>query len=337
MSFLLNRAASTFGTPAASSSSRTGQTLFSADDEEEEGTGQTGRRTYSRDDDEDDDDELEAAFGDSHRSSGPQHSRNGTGDGSMRDEADDEAQELLGNTSHHQGTSQSDTGLPIASGSGSHSPRPRYSRNNTNTTLGDQSTLSTGGYDFEADPYERMIAAAPSRRDGSSHDLRGNRRNSRRSDRRQRRADRRASRRANTAVAASSFLSMLTSHLPLPARFRQYGLLNSSSNGNSSSTRRGDGNTNADDDDEDDDEDDDDDNWIMPPQSSMPGVFGGGTKNDGVFSNMTAKPGVGRGAREGHDILGGDDEAPEKEIPPVRSHFSAIELGDELICHDFGC
>lgn len=317
MSFLLNRASSAY------SNNLSGEALFDAEDEE---TGRTGYSTVNMGQEDDDDDELEAAFGDNHRhrhdaaatsSSTARHARHGTGDDSQLDGGHDEADRLL------EGSSSFQQQQPVASGSGTTAgPRHHYSRTNSTATLGNLSTVSAGGYDFEADPYDRRSAAVastsdldPSAAGGASSSSGSNRK---------RRA---RNRNAGPSTGGGGFLALIRDNIPLPARLRQYGLLNGN-NASSNDRRRADGTTDADDDDEDDDEDGRS-NWIVPPQS-MPGLFGGGTKNDGVFSNMTAKPGSRRVGANGEDIVGGDDETAEKEIPPVSPHVR--EARSELTC-----
>lgn len=273
-------------------------------------------------DDEDNDDELEAAFGDSDarelqngadyrrqlddtqqtsQQGGPSangiplnayrpegHSHAGE-DSIAMDDHDTENDRLLHGSSGH----------PDASGSRSHSPRPRMTTAHTGSSS-HTSTSSPGGYDFEADPYERRSApislgvdedeGLPSRRrrqtGGRAGQLSGN--------------------------ASSGLLATIRN--VLPSRFRHYGVLNTDNR--SASGRRTDGTIDHDDGDE------DDENWIAPPPS-MPGIYGGGSSNDGVFANMAAKPGNNSGRGERSDIVGGDDDAPEKEIPPVCAlHFA---------------
>lgn len=317
MSFLLSRAYSAFGGSGGSSnrqqyssSASAGEAaLFDADDEEERDA--RSLRMYSRNIDEDDDDELEAAFGGGSGSNANngRHVRSGTGDESNNDnDGDGEGDRLLEEGNSYAAAHQQQQ-HPVASGSGSSSrsqQHPRYSRTNSSATLGNLSTVSAGGYDFEADPYDRRSAAVASTSDlHHQQPAVGNGRRSRRMN---------PSTTANGA--AGGILAFIRDNVPLPARLRQYGPLSvSGSTTHSSGRRRADGNADADDDDDEDEEEQS--SWIMPPQSSMPGLFGGGTKNDGVFSNMTAKPGSRRLGRDGEEIVGGDDEIAEKEIPPA--------------------
>lgn len=306
MSFL-QRAFSGSGRPThrstPSSASTAGTALFDVDDEEErDARALGGYQSGHNSDDDEDDDELEAAFGGGDRNQRQQHQH--ARDASNNDDGDDdEAGRLLEEGRSYEASSHQQH-QPVASGSGLR----QYSRTQSSTTLGNLSTVSAGGYDFEADPYDRRSAAVPVASTGGSNN--GDAASSRSSRRR------RSSPPTATMSRGGAFLAMIRDNVPLPARLRQYGLLNGSQGINS--RRRADGTTDADDDEDDDDDDDPEgrSDWIMPPQSSMPGLFGGGTKNDGVFSNMTAKPGSRRGA-DGGEIVGGDDEVAEKEIPPA--------------------
>lgn len=181
-------------------------------------------------------------------------------------------------------------------GSRSRSPRPPMATAATGSSL----NSNPGGYDFEADPYERRSApislGADEDDDDDEDTLSATRRRQGASNGRNK---------AQTSHA-TGLLGALRSILP--SRFRQYGMLNQDRP--TASGRRTDGTT-----DHGEDDDEDDDNWIAPPPS-MPGIYGGGLSNDGVFANMAAKPGSG-GRGERSDIVGGDDEAAEKEIPPA--------------------
>lgn len=186
----------------------------------------------------------------------------------------------------------------------SHSPRPRMATADTGLSH-HTSSSSPGGYDFEADPYERRSAPISLGVDDDDDEdaLPTSRR------RRQGGASGRNGQLSSANGASAGLLGILRNILP--SRFREYGILNTDSR--TASGRRTDGTT-----DHGDDDDEDSDNWIAPPPS-MPGIYGGGLANDGVFANMAAKPGS-RTRGERSDIVGGDDEAPEKEIPPVRIH-----------------
>jgi hypothetical protein len=234
----------------------------------------------------------------------PEGHHNNAGDDSINLDDHTEHDNLLqgesSSSSYHHHHAQ-------ASGSRSHSPRPRLPTLATTSSISSHNSsngITPGGYDFEADPYERR--SAPIALPLDDDDPPSNRRRTGRAGPRGR---------LNAAstpgsIASSGFLSTIRSILP--ERFRQYGMLNQ--NSHTMSGRRTDGTT-----DHGDDDDDDDDDWIAPPPS-MPGIYGGGIANDGVFANMAAKPGNSRGDRT--DIVGGDDEAQEKEIPPV----SAVDL-----------
>ena len=230
-----------------------------------------------REEDEDND-ELEAAFGDSHDGDDVE-----IGDRHARFNVDgsitlEEAQ-LLSPRAQENGNM-----------------RNALARSNS-ATLSDDSMLqrgsSGGGYDFERDPYERsrMIARPASRWNGV---------NTRRSSN---------NRRRNLGHASSNAL-FRTLQNAIPLRWRRYGLLDNTEDLSFSGSRT-DGTANHAY-----EEEDEDDNWDAPPPS-MPGLYGGGIHNDGVFSNLMAKPGGRLADRGGQEIVGGDDEAREKEIPPV--------------------
>ena len=287
MSFLLGRSSTSFmrsplslstahSSPLASSSS----VLYDAED-----------RSGSHDGE--GDDELEAAFGDAHDDADEALPR-ADGEDLVRLE---EAQ-LLG---------------PGAQDNNGYGSRPGMERTNSTTTLGNVSLHTNpnpGGYDFEADPYERSrptLTRPLTQRTGLG-----------------RRRSNSSRRRSGRDVPAGGILATLQN--ALPARWRRYGLLNNGG-GTSLSGRRLDGT--ADHGDGDDEEDDD---WDAPPPS-MPGLYGGGTNNDGVFSNLMAKPGGRIGNRGGQEIVGGDDEAREKEIPPVMQLKSC--LTSQLTCPVF--
>ncbi|KAK9899965.1 hypothetical protein P389DRAFT_187108 [Cystobasidium minutum MCA 4210] len=177
----------------------------------------------------------------------------------------------------------------------SNTPRPRM----TTTQTGSSSNSNPGGYDFEADPYERRSAPISLGADDDEDDDHHGHPSSRRP---------RNGRGASSINTQSGLLATIRNILP--SRFRQYGVLGSDNR--TASGRRTDGTT----DHGDDDDDEDNEAWIAPPPS-MPGIYGGGLSNDGVFANMAAKPGNSRSGGDRSDIVGGDDEAPEKEIPPA--------------------
>ena len=240
MSFLLNRASSAFGGGSHSSatgSSGGGEALFDADDDEMGESSRRGHRSASRyarpQEDDGDDDELEAAFGDTGASA--RHVRSGTGNDSHLDDGD-EAERLLEEGSSFERQ-------PVASGSGSAAvSRHHYSRTNSTTTLGNLSTVSAGGYDFEADPYDRRSAAI-----ASTSDLQPATSASGSNRRRRGRNGNNGS--VSHTTGGGGFLALIRDNLPLPARLRQYGLLNGNSTANNG-RRRADGTTDADDDDD---------------------------------------------------------------------------------------
>lgn len=313
MAFLLGRGSTSFSSRrAATSSDRAGQSstlLFDA------------RQSNGLDDeDEDDEDaELNAAFGgadddfDGNRSQGhslaAQHrvaSAEEDPDTSMRDEEaqllDPRAQDishrpLLPNDGH-----RSDIQLNLPSSA---------------------SSPPSGGYDFERDPYERgatIVRLSPSGRTSPFSALSRNVSTSSLSlplaaQAHQPSSGNRRSGRQRARQPASAGLLGAIRNL-LPARLRPYGLIGGSAS--SSRGRRRDGNADADDGDELDD-------WDAPPPT-LPGTYGGGSLNDGVFSNLMAKPISSRLGPNGEpiDIVGGDDELREKEIPPVRLITSLV-------------
>lgn len=266
----------------------------------------------------DNDDELEAAFGDSdareldnradyrrqvsdtqygasqqhgipvnpYRPEGHSHA----GEESINmDDNDSENDHLLhsSSTGHHGNRS-------TGGGSSDHLQRPRMATAQTSSSS-HTSNSNPGGYDFEADPYERRSAPISLGADDDDDDD-----NALPSRRRQDRS--------RNGHSASNTGLLATLRNILPSRFRQYGVLGADSR--TASGRRTDGTI-----DHGDDDDEDNEAWIAPPPS-MPGVYGGGLSNDGVFANMAAKPGNSRSG-DRSDIVGGDDEAAEKEIPPV--------------------
>ena len=190
-----------------------------------------------------------------------------------------------------------------------------------------------GAYNFERNPYERsptVVRFAPSGRGSPVHslsrvgsasslvlpttaaaDMRGDSLSANRAARSRRRQ------------ASGGIFGVLRN--VLPARLQTYARL-----GGDSPRRRRDGNANAN------DEDDDDlDDWDAPPPM-LPGTYGSGTRNDGVFSNLMAKPSNPRIGANGQpiDIVGGDDDLPEKEIPPVSAESAMNEMITD--CFDWG-
>jgi hypothetical protein len=286
MSFLLGRRSAT-----NSSQQDQGRGILLYDAESSE----TANRRTS------DDDELEAAFGDGNDDDdddedGRQrylHNRDISGRSDPDDSTRHEEQQLLS-------PNEDDA---LAGGSAAQNPRAALRRqDSSNTTYS-----NPGGYDFERDPYERSRTILPPSSPPPGNNTTSSSTTRRNTDRN----SRGASLGSLQARGAGGLLATLQN--ALPARFRRYGLL--SNNGSTSSGRRNDGTA----DHGDDDDDDDDEAWINPP-ASMPGLYGGGTRNDGVFSNMNAKPGGRSNDRERRDVVGGDDDAPEKEIPPVSWH-----------------
>lgn len=227
----------------------------------------------------------------------PQHHHHG-GDESINVGDDSENDYLL------DGSSSS---AAAAGGSRSHSPRPRLTTQDTSNSRTSISTSHVaGGYDFEADPYERRSAPIALTADDEDDDDNDDRAPSRRRRQSGGISQGRLGNRNNNNTGGTGLLATIRN--ALPARFREYGILNPDSR--TFSGRRNDGTT-----DHGDEDDEDEDEWIAPPPS-MPGIYGGGVNNDGVFANMAAKPGNNsRGDRT--DVVGGDDELPEKEIPPV--------------------
>lgn len=317
MSFLLGRAnpRQSAGAGGSAGGSRN-EVLYDADMDERGGRGRS---------DEDEDDELEAAFGDAEDDRHFSHNlsqrtldldasttqeeaqllRPGSNDGH------DDGDEGPYGTRHDRGSSSSSTSLP----------RTVLSRSASTATV------NSGGYDFERDPYDRNrtigggggsigLGSSPASGLGlgnsgsDSMGQRGSRASRTRSNTHRNRRGGRASNGGGGILVAV--------HNALPARWRRYGLLGTDGSGGSSSRngRRSDGNTDHGDLGEDDDEDEIDDDWDAPPPS-IPGLYGGGTNNDGVFSNLMAKPGGRTRDGDTRDVVGGDDEAPEKEIPPV--------------------
>lgn len=310
MSFLLGRSSNT-STPHGNHGNNT---LFDA----------------GSNDGEHDDDELEAAFGDSDareldpardyrgqagRSETQEQRGTSQGNGGIQlhayrpqghghvgedsitiDDIDSEDVHLLHGSSN---LSASNGHHPEAGGSSrSHSPRPRLPTAHTSSS--NTTNSNPGGYDFEADPYERRSAPISLGADDDDED------DDALPTSRRRRQGLSAGRHNVTPAAGSGLLGAF--RRLLPSRFQQYGILNQDSR--AAGGRRTDGTI-----DHGEDEDEDEDAWIAPPPS-MPGIYGGGLSNDGVFANMAAKPGI-RGRGDRPDVVGGDDEAPEKEIPPV--------------------
>ena len=276
------------------------------------------------------DDELEAAFG------GPSDDEDDDRHaiGSHRQRTDNTAS-TIGNSSRDASSrnrllSASDPDASIRDEEDRlldpRSDEPTSPSSNMRPPLRSAGSSTPGAYDFERNPYERsptVVRFAPSGRGSPVHslsrvgsasslvlpttaaaDMHGDSLNANRAARSRRRQ------------ASGGIFGALRN--VLPARLQPYARI-----GGDASRRRRDGNGNANDDD-----DDDLDDWDAPPPM-LPGTYGGGTRNDGVFSNLMAKPSNPRIGANGQpiDIVGGDDDMPEKEIPPVRGAMIPAESG----------